>query len=961
MKKFLTLFLALAAMLTVFAVAVSADETTLTDYTVFLDGKTNTTLYTSAEAEGVVTYTSAGATLKAAIEDSATFKSLDTKIATVDENGKVTPVKTGEVEIRVWNEDGDKLGDYVVHVINRKVIGIKITSPKQKEFYVGDSVPLTNITVKFDYDNGDKEITATTSEYTFSYDEGIADSKDRILVPGKNIKVYVTSTNNNTVSTYFEIDVINNIVDKLVLSIAGGGSQFVEGSVMPGLNVKAIYTDKSEKTIAAGKYSIEITSVSNPKDTDWEAVSSYRLLKTSDKKIRVKYNGVYSDPVTITVTETSSGDNDNTDEETSDYMGIVSGTFKTKSYKVGDKIDWTGMTVTLKNGDTTVATFKSELLIAFSNTTESAFARKFTKDDVKGEGKTNIVLTYEYDGNDYKIPITGLTVTESLGALTVHEIDAVVLKDKSFVTGQVLTLDDIEWVQIATSVSTSKVLTGADLKNYSNAMSLQVLTTTGALKSTRSTTIEASNIIQKDGRDCVNARFYIDSKYFNLTIPVSDPDITLHYDGTLLDTYATIDEVFEAIESLSVSAYPPTNLKPVTITLSSDETAFENLDVSRRIEINLNGNKLTIDSDTIDPDMTASYCMVTVTNTSSTAGTLVYDDEDITVVLKKNESITFTDDYDEEDLLPGVYSLTLDVGDNGTIESEPKADKNGEIIIGHGSELKLVVSPEDGYMIKSFAIGKSKITSSTTGYSEKDGVVTFKFTVNEDFNGDTIKAEFEENDPLANWENPFTDVKSNADYYEAVAFVNVNGLLQGTSATKFSPASTLTRAQFVTILGRLAGMTDELAKELYPATTTKYSDVRKGDSRYAYYSYAVPYIIWATECGLIEGHGGNEKGTFGPEDPITRQQMYVIMKRYSENIEDLSTGAATTSLKYLDKASIADWALDAVKYAEKNDFIVTTGTNTISPTTNAKRSDIAMLLQKYCFNVLGWDEVDDEK
>ena len=944
-------------MLTVFAVAVSADETTLTDYTVFLDGKTNTTLYTSAEAEGVVTYTSAGATLKAAIEDSATFQSLDTKTATVDENGKVTPVKTGDVEIRVWDAEGNKLGDFKVYVINRTVTGMSIVAPT-KTYYVGDKIPLTDVQVKFSYNNGDADsVKVATTQYTLTYDEGVVDTNGRLLMPGDNIKVYVNSVNNPSVTTYFEVKVITNVVKSLTLSIAGGGSHFSEGSVLPGLNVIAKSTNGSESTVAASQYMILIST----NNKDWETVTGSRLLKTTDKYIKVHYNGVDSNVISISVTETSSGDDDNTDDETSDYMGIVSGTFKTKSYKVGDKIDWTGMTVTLKNGDTTVATFKSELLIAFSNTTESAFARKFTKDDVKGEGKTNIVLTYEYDGNDYKIPITGLTVTESLGALTVHEIDAVVLKDKSFVTGQVLTLDDIEWVQIATSVSTSKVLTGADLKNYSNAMSLQVLTTTGALKSTRSTTIEASNIIQKDGRDCVNARFYIDSKYFNLTIPVSDPDITLHYDGTLLDTYATIDEVFEAIESLSVSAYPPTNLKPVTITLSSDETAFANLDVSRRIEINLNGNKLTIDSDTIEPNMSASYCMVTVTNTSSTAGTLVYDDEDITVVLKKNESITFTDDYDEEDLLPGVYSLTLDVGDNGTIEAEPKADKNGEIIIGHGSELKLVVAPEDGYMIKSFAIGKSKITSSTTGYSEKDGVVTFKFTVNEDFNGDTIKAEFEENDPLANWDNPFTDVKSNADYYEAVAFVNVNGLLQGTSATKFSPASTLTRAQFVTILGRLAGMTDELAKELYPATTTKYSDVRKGDSRYAYYSYAVPYIIWATDCGLIEGHGGNEKGTFGPEDPITRQQMYVIMKRYSENIEDLSTGAATTSLKYLDKASIADWALDAVKYAEKNDFIVTTGTNTISPTTNAKRSDIAMLLQKYCFNVLGWDEVDDEK
>ncbi len=963
MKKFLTLFLALVAMLTVFAVVVSADEPApLTEYTVFLDGKTNTTLYTSAEGEGgVVTYTKAGANLKAAIEKSATFQSLDTKTATVDADGKVTPVKTGVVLIRVWDAEGEKLGDYTVHVVKKTVTDVTIVAPT-KTYYVGDKIPLTDVQVKFSYNNGDSDSTkVATTEYTLTYDEGVVDAGGRLLIPGDHIKVYVTSVNNDKVSTYFEVRVITNVVKSLTLSIAGGGSHFSEGSVLPGLNVIATSTNGSESTVAASQYTIYISSDKK----DWEAVKGSRLLKTTDKYIKVHYNGVDSNIISISVTATSSDEgDDNTGDDTSDCIGVVNGTFKTKNYRVGDKIDWTGITVTLKKEGTTVTTLTSDLLLAYSGISDSPFARKFTKDDIKGTGKTDIIIVFEYEDNDYQIPVTGLTVTDSLGLLSVYAIDALVMVNKTYVTGQTISIDDINYVVYSSSASNSKVIMGEELDNYVNEMSLQVLTSTGALKSSKKTTIEDTDLFQKDGQDYVNVRFYIDTKYVNTTIPVSDPDVSLYYDGKFIESFSTIDEAINAVEALSTTTYPPVNLKSATIKITSDEKITTTLNVERRIEIDLNGKKLTMDSDSIDPNMSASYCFVTITNSSSTAGTLIYDDEDLSVILKKSETISFGDDYDEEDLLPGIYTLTLDIADGGKVEVTPKADKNDEVIIGHGNEFKIVITPDDGYMVDEIAVGKTKITSSTTGYSEKSGVVTYKFTVDEDNNGDTITIEFTEADPFATWDNPFTDVTKSKSYYNAVAFVNIHNLLNGISDTKFSPTGTLTRAQFVTILGRLAGIDDDLAKELYPATTTKYSDVRKGDSRYSYYSYAVPYIIWATDEGLIEGHGGNEKGTFGPEDPITHQQMYVIMQRYADKIEGVSTAAGTQTLNFTDKGSIASWAVNAVKYAQKMDFIVTTGTNKISPTTNAQRYEIAMLLQKFCGNVLQWEETGletDEK
>lgn len=51
---------------------------------------------------------------------------------------------------------------------------------------------------------------------------------------------------------------------------------------------------------------------------------------------------------------------------------------------------------------------------------------------------------------------------------------------------------------------------------------------------------------------------------------------------------------------------------------------------------------------------------------------------------------------------------------------------------------------------------------------------------------------------------PFTDVKTSDWYYESVVFVSNAGLMGGTSPTTFSPNSNMNRADFVTVIGRLS-------------------------------------------------------------------------------------------------------------------------------------------------------------
>lgn len=61
------------------------------------------------------------------------------------------------------------------------------------------------------------------------------------------------------------------------------------------------------------------------------------------------------------------------------------------------------------------------------------------------------------------------------------------------------------------------------------------------------------------------------------------------------------------------------------------------------------------------------------------------------------------------------------------------------------------------------------------------------------------------NSNTSNTVSGFSDVKSDSWYAQAVAFCKAQGLMSGTSETTFSPSATVTREMFATILYRLAG------------------------------------------------------------------------------------------------------------------------------------------------------------
>ena len=157
--------------------------------------------------------------------------------------------------------------------------------------------------------------------------------------------------------------------------------------------------------------------------------------------------------------------------------------------------------------------------------------------------------------------------------------------------------------------------------------------------------------------------------------------------------------------------------------------------------------------------------------------------------------------------------------------------------------------------------------------------------------------------------------------------------MSGTSATAFSPDLPTSRGMIVTILHRLAGSPS--------SGPSVFSDVAEGQ----YYARAVS---WAAANGVVNGYGN---GRFGPDDPITREQMAVILRGYARlSGKDVSAQADLSG--YRDAGSISAYALESMRWASAQGLINGTSATTLTPAGTATRAQAAVLLRGFCETVL---------
>ena len=177
--------------------------------------------------------------------------------------------------------------------------------------------------------------------------------------------------------------------------------------------------------------------------------------------------------------------------------------------------------------------------------------------------------------------------------------------------------------------------------------------------------------------------------------------------------------------------------------------------------------------------------------------------------------------------------------------------------------------------------------------------------------------------------NPFTDVSEKDWFYDDAMFVYKNGLMLGTSKTLLSPHGTVTRGMMATILWRMEG-------SLAPKGENSFTDVEAG----MWYTDA---ITWAAENGIFAGYSMDK---FGPDDPITREQLTAIFYRYADYKGYKLTVTGNLD-KFEDADKITDYAKTVMQWAVGNGLIKGKSETLLDPQGTATRAEIAAMLHRF--------------
>ena len=192
----------------------------------------------------------------------------------------------------------------------------------------------------------------------------------------------------------------------------------------------------------------------------------------------------------------------------------------------------------------------------------------------------------------------------------------------------------------------------------------------------------------------------------------------------------------------------------------------------------------------------------------------------------------------------------------------------------------------------------------------------------------------------------FTDIE-NHWAKDNIFFVVSRGLLNGISATTFSPNTGMTRGMFVTALGRLAGID--------PADyqAGKFTDV-KADA------YYVPYVNWAASKGIVSG---TTDTTFAPDSQITREQMAVILKNYAAKL-GYTIPKTLEAVTFADNTKISSQVKEAVKSMQQAGILAGRTNNRFDPKGTATRAEVATVLRRFVEIIIdsqtanGWQQND---
>ena len=183
----------------------------------------------------------------------------------------------------------------------------------------------------------------------------------------------------------------------------------------------------------------------------------------------------------------------------------------------------------------------------------------------------------------------------------------------------------------------------------------------------------------------------------------------------------------------------------------------------------------------------------------------------------------------------------------------------------------------------------------------------------------------------------FTDVEKNWAY-PGIQYCVTHGIMGGMGDGTFAPTGTTTRAQIVQILYNLEGTSAV-------SGTTPFTDLTA--------NWYKPAILWAYQNNVV---AGTSPTTFAPDQPVTREQIAVILTQYMFHVLKMERTWTPADLStFPDGAQVSSWAKEAMQDAVALGLINGTkasdGVVYLDPQGSAARQQVATILMNFCQNV----------
>lgn len=277
-----------------------------------------------------------------------------------------------------------------------------------------------------------------------------------------------------------------------------------------------------------------------------------------------------------------------------------------------------------------------------------------------------------------------------------------------------------------------------------------------------------------------------------------------------------------------------------------------------------------------------------------------------------------------KDTAPVITTETLAGGTEGAIYSET-IEATGKLpitwnIAGGSLPGGLTLDPDTGKISgKPTAIGVFSFTVEATNAGGSN-TKSLSLHVFADGGSITLSA------------NPFADISGGEWFYEHVTFIYTQDLMTGVNRSPmlFSPSQPLTRGMLVTVLYRMAQRPD------VTGMANPFADVPEDK----WYTDAVK---WAASWDIVTGYNS---GGFGADNNVTRQDVAVILKRYSEHMGiDLAVTREYTGFN--DQASVSAYAKGAVESLFSGGIIDGKPGQLLDPNGQASRAEAATMLHRF--------------